>query len=178
MILIPIFNNISFVLALIGILFSIVALIQKASKKMAIAAIIVCILTCVCTIKTQESTVKTINDTVNKVEKELNGDSTEDILKNNCDVTFGQFEATSDDFGIVNTKLLVTIKNKSSETKSFSIKIEAVNSDSSRIETDTIYIDSLNAGQSQDSSCFQFVPSDKVESLKSATFKVVEISMY
>lgn len=175
---IPIFNNVSFILALIGVLFAIVALVQKASRKMAIVAIIVCILTCVYTIKAQEATVKSINDAVDNVEKELNGDSTEDILKNSCDVTFGQFETTSSDFRIMSTKLSVTVKNKSSETKSFSIKVEAVNSDGSRIETDTVYIDSLNAGQTQEASCFQFVSSDKVESLKNATFKVVEISMY
>lgn len=178
---IPIVNNLSFILALIGILFALVSLIKKASKKMAIASILICILTCYFTIKAQEATVDALNDTFNAVDSNLSditGDNTDDILKNSCDVTIGNFEVIEGSYGIDDTKLSVTVKNKTSENKSFSIQIEAVNPDGSRITTDYVYANNLTAGQSQNFECFQFVSSDDLESLKNATFNIVEVSMY
>ena len=70
------------------------------------------------------------------------------------------------------------ITNKTDDKKSFSVQIEAVSSDGTRITTDTVYASNLNAGQSQTFDAFQFITSDKIEALKNAKFKVVEISMY
>ena len=58
---IPIINNVSFVLALIGGIFAIVSLIKKASKGMAIASIIICVITGVVVLQSQ----KTLSDTLN-----------------------------------------------------------------------------------------------------------------
>ena len=58
---IPVINNVSFILGLIGTIFGIVALIKKASKGQAIAGIILCILTIVITINSQ----KTLSDSLN-----------------------------------------------------------------------------------------------------------------
>jgi len=70
------------------------------------------------------------------------------------------------------------VKNKSLEKKSFSIHIEAVDSNGSRIADDYVYVNDLGAEQTQNFEAFNFVDSDKVNSLKNATFKIVEISMY
>lgn len=64
------------------------------------------------------------------------------------------------------------------ETKSFNVQIEAVKADGSRIVNDYIYANSLGAGQSQDFNIFTYVSSENLEAMKSATFKVVEASMY
>ena len=60
-----------------------------------------------------------------------------------------------------------------SDKKSFSIQIEAVDTSGNRILDDTVYANDLGAGQSQDFEAFKLVSSDKIEALKSATFKIV-----
>lgn len=174
---IPIINNLAFILGLMGLIFGIVSLIKKASKGQAITAIILCVLAMVITITSQ----KTLSDSLNNVSKELDkatGNSTEEVLQNDVDVTLGTFEVTKDEYGFTDTKLKCNVKNKTSEAKSFSITVEAVDSNGTRITTDYIYADNLNPGQNQEFEIFKLVESEKIESLKNAQFKIVEASMY
>lgn len=176
---IPIINNLSFVMGIIGIIFGIIA-IKKAGKAKVIICIVLGILAIVLTVKAQQSLVDDLNDVVNEFNQgmdEISGNRTEEILANNVDVTFGEFTVTDDGY-FTETELVATVKNKSAERKSFSIHVEAVNEDGSRIEEDYIYANDLGAGQSQDFEIFNLVPSDKVDSLKKATFKIIEVSMY
>ena len=162
---IPILNNISFILGLIGILFGIVSLIKKASKGQAI------------TISSQQALSESL-DTIGKNLDKATGNSTEEVLTNDVDVQIGEFEVSKGEYGIIDTQLVVKVTNKTSETKSFNIQIEAVNADGSRITSDYIYANSLNAGQSQDFKLFEYVESEKLDAMKNATFKIVEASMY
>ena len=178
---VPIINNLSFILALIAIIFSVVSLAKKASKGMAIAGIIISIITVIVVVNAQ----KTLSDSIDTAVDEFNdsmgtmsGEKTEEILANDVDVTLGDFSATEGSYGITDTELPVTVRNKSSETKSFNIQIEAVDANGSRIATDYIYANSLTAGQSQDFKLFEYVESDKLEAMKNATFNIVEVSMY
>lgn len=174
---IPIVNNLSFILGLIGILFAIVSLVKKASKGQAIAGIIICVLAIVITINSQQA----LSDSLNAVSSELDkatGNSTEQILKNDVEVSLGNFEVKKGEYGITETKLKVNVKNKTSETKSFSIQVEAVDSNGTRLATDYIYANSLGSGQNQEFKIFEYVESEKLESIKNATFKIVEVSMY
>ena len=174
---IPIVNNLSFVLGLIGIFFGVVSLIKKARKGQAIAGIIICILAIVITISSQ----KTISDSLNEVSADLDkasGNSTEEVLKNDVEVTLGNFEVEESKYGLTNTQLKVNVKNKTAETKSFNIQIEAVDSNGTRIATDYIYANSLGAGQSQEFKVFEYVESEKLDSMRNATFKIVEASIY
>lgn len=174
---IPIVNNLSFVLALIGILFGIVSLVKKASKGQAIAGIIICILAIVITINSQQALSDSLEAISNDLDK-ATGSSTEEILKNDVDVILGNLEVTKGQYGITDTKLTVKVTNKTSETKSFSIQIEAVDSTGARIDNDYIYANNLTAGQSQNFEIFTYISSDKLETMKNATFKIVEVSMY
>lgn len=174
---IPIVNNLSFVLALIGILFGIVSLVKKASKGQAIAGIIICVLAIVITINSQQS----LSDSLDAASKELDkatGNSTEEILANDVEVTLGNLEVKKGEYGLTETQLKVNVKNKTSEMKSFDIQVEAVDSNGTRIATDYIYANSLNAGQNQEFKIFEYIESEKLESMKNATFKIVEVSMY
>lgn len=108
----------------------------------------------------------------------LSGENTDEILGKSVDVTLGTFEVITGEYGITDTKLPVSVTNKTSETKSFSIQIEAVDESGKRLDTDTIYANNLTAGQSQDFESFIFITSDKLETMKNATFKIVEVSMY
>lgn len=173
---IPIINNISAILGLIGIIFGIVALCKKSSKGVAIVGIIVSVLTIIAVINVQQS----LSNSLNKVSAEIDkvtGNSTEEVLKNNADVTLGKFEVTTDKYGMKNTKLAVTVKNKTTEKKSFSIHIEAVDSTGNRLADDYVYANELNANQTQNFETFTLVTNDKINSLKDVTFKIVEVSM-
>lgn len=108
---------------------------------------------------------------------DLTGENTSKILENDINVEFGKFQIINDEY-FTTTKLVVTVKNKLAEVKSYSIEIEAVDSTGKRIDTDTIYANSLGANQSQDFNTFEYLSDDKIELMKNATFKIVEISKY
>lgn len=99
------------------------------------------------------------------------------MLKNDVDVQLGNFQITKGSY-TTETVLKATIKNKTNETKSFNIQIEAVDANGNRIATDYIYVNNLNAGQSQKFKSFEYVESEKIEQLRNATFKIVEASVY
>ena len=104
------------------------------------------------------------------------GENTEAVLDKYLDVEFGEFVVEGSDFP--DGKLTLTVTNKSDEAKSFSITIEAIDKDGVRIDTDTVYVDTLNAKQSQKLDAFTLVSSDDYSALKEADFKVVEASVY
>lgn len=173
---IPLVNNISFILGLIGAMFGVIALIKKASKGQAIAGIVLCILAIVITVNSQKALSDSLNTWSQDVDKAI-GNSTEEVLKNDVDVELGTFQVTKNKY-ITETVLKVNVKNKTNDTKSFSIQVEAVDTNGSRIANDYIYANNLNAGQSQEFKIFEYVESDKVNLMKNATFKIVEASMY
>nr|DAE74671.1 MAG TPA: protein of unknown function DUF4190 [Caudoviricetes sp.]DAM88606.1 MAG TPA: protein of unknown function (DUF4190) [Caudoviricetes sp.] len=174
---IPIVNNLSFVLGLIGAIFAIISLIKKASKGQAIAGIILCVLAIVITINSQQA----LSDGLNEVSANLDkatGASTEEVLANDANVELGKFEVTKGSYGITDTKLTVKVTNKTSEKKSFSFHIEAVDASGARINEDYVYANNLAAGQSQNFDIFTLVTSDKIDTMKNATFKIIEASVY
>ena len=174
---IPIVNNLSFLLGLIGGIFAIVSLLKKASKGQAIAGIILCVLAIIITINSQKALVDGLNEVSSNLNK-ATGASTEEVLKNDVNVELGNFEVTKGSYGITNTKLTVKVTNKTSEKKSFSLHIEAVDSTGTRIDDGYVYANDLGAGQSQNFDIFTLVTSDKVDAMEKATFKIVEASMY
>ena len=177
---IPILNNVSFILGLIGIEFGIVSLVKKSSKVMSIVGIIICVLAIVFTICAQNSFSETINDSFddfNESIDQMSGNKTEEILANYADVSIGSFEVIDNEY-YTDTKLNVKVTNKSSEKKSFNIHIEAVDSTGARLDDGYVNASDLTAGQSQDFEIFTLVSSDKIETIRNATFKIVDVSMY
>lgn len=173
---IPIINNLSFILGILAVIFGFVS-IKKASKGKMIATVILGILAIVITLGVQ----KTASDALNAVSDSLDtasGDNTEEVLANDVEVSLGQFEVIPGEYGLDETKMTVKVTNKTNETKSFTIQVEAVNKEGNRINQDYIYANNLNAGQSQNFDIFTFVSSDQIEAMQNATFKIVEASMY
>ena len=174
---IPILNNASFFLGILAFVFAIVSLIKKASKGKAIAGLILGILSVVITLSLQSSWAESLD----KVSDDLDnaaGNNTEEILGRDVDVSIGTFEGSLGDYGLVDSKLTVTVTNKTDDVKSFTIQIEAVDASGSRIDTDYVYANSLGANQSQDFDIFTYVSSEDLEAMQNATFDVVEVSMY
>lgn len=150
---------------------------KKSSKGQAVAGVILCVLAIVITINSQ----KALSDSIDAASKEIDkaiGNSTEEVLKNDVDVTFGKFEVNEDKYGLKETQLKANVKNKTSETKSFNIQVEAIDENGNRITSDYIYVNSLGAEQSQEFQLFTYVEESKLDKMKSATFNVVEASMY
>ena len=173
---IPIINNLSFVLGILAVIFGLVS-VKKASKGKMIATVILGILAIIITLSAQ----KTVSDSLDALSEDLDtasGENTEQVLANDVDVALGDFEATTDEYGLTDTKLTVKVTNKTNETKSFTIQVEAVDANGNRINQDYVYANNLTAGQSQDFDIFQFVSSDEVKAMQNATFNIVEASAY
>jgi hypothetical protein len=174
---IPIINNASIIMGILALVFGIVGFAKKTpAKAKAVTGVVLGALSLIIALSLQASWSNSLNELSNDLNKATGG-STEELLQNDVDVTFGAFVATQGDF-TTDTKLDVTVKNKNSEQKSYSLKIEAVDGAGSRIDDDTVYVNDLGSGQSQTFQTFQFVSSDQVEALKSAIFKVYEVSQY
>lgn len=185
---IPILNNVSFFFAIIALVFGVIGLMaikknKRIGQGLAIATIILSILTFVIVLATQSFYGKVADDVNNSVTESVNdsnGTNTDKLLTNSVDVTLGAFvfdagaEASYsyDD----TTELPVTIKNKSSEKASYTVKIEAVDASGTRVAEDTIYVSDLNPGQSASEKAFKYVEEGKLDAVKTATFKILEVS--
>lgn len=173
---VPIINNASFFMGVIAIIFGLLS-IKKANKSKLLATIIIGILAIVITLSVQKSASDSLDALSNDLDK-ATGNSTEEVLENDVDVEIGNFEVTTDEYGLNDTKLTVKVTNKTNETKSFDVQIEAVDSNGNRINQEYVHAMNLTAGQSQNFDIFTYVSSDKVDAMKSATFKIIEASSY
>lgn len=176
---IPIINNAAFVFAVIGLILGIIALAKKNKKGPAIAGVILCVLAIIITLVMQQAAAKALNEASSNLEKignDMSGDNTAEILGKDVSVDLGQFVVTPGQYSTT-TELPVTITNLTSEQKTFVIQIEAVSADGTRITDDTVYANNLGASQKQDFKAFQYITDDKLEAIKTATFKVASVSM-
>ncbi len=173
---VPIINNLSFIMGVLAVIFGLIS-IKKAGKGKMISTIVLGVLAITITLNAQ----KALSDSLDDISKDLDtatGKNTEQVLGTSVDVVLGNFEVTKKQYGINETKLPVKVTNKTNETKSFSIQVEAVSQDGTRITTDYIYANNLTAGQSQDFKIFEYVQSENLEKMKNAKFNIVEVSMY
>jgi type III secretory pathway component EscV len=188
---IPIINNFAFVLAVLALIFGIVGLIQTSKGKRggrgrAVAAVIVAIVALAIVIISQsiygaalDKASKELGKTSAEIQDnsdKVSGKKTDQLLKNDVGIELGKFNVTTDQYGLNSTELSVSVTNKNADKKSYSVQIEAVDASGNRLDEGTVYANDLGPNQSQVLKTFQYVPSDKVEALKSATFKVVTIS--
>lgn len=106
------------------------------------------------------------------------GESTDEILENDLAVDIGAFDGTSDEFGMVEAGLPVKLTNKADEAYSYEVYIEAVDSSGEPIEEDWATSNRLRPGQSQSFDLFTLVIEDNLQNLRSAEFRIVEVSQY
>lgn len=101
---------------------------------------------------------------------------TDTILANDVNVEFGEFKTVHTDENTIKKRLSVMVKNKTNETKSYNIEIEAVDSTGQEIYRDTINVKDLGPGKNKNYSAFTILPDEYIEKMKSATFKVTGIT--
>lgn len=173
---VPFLNIFSIIMAVIGLGLGIPALIvylkkKKGSLGKTIAGLVLCLITVIIGISMNISAGKAVDNALD----ELNGDKTQEILQNEIEVTFGKYVTDGNEY-YETGKLEVTIKNKTNESQSYTVNVEALDNDGVRISTSAILVSNLAAGQSVKEDAFTF---DNVEKLKTAaSFKVYEVNKF
>ena len=174
---IPIINNLAFFLGILAIIFGIIPLVKKSGKGLAIAGLVLGIAAIGITLAMQNAASKAIDEAFSDFDK-ANGEKTEDVLKDEIDVQLGELSINTDEWGLTESKMIVTVTNKTEEKKSFEIHIEAVDSNGKRINDDYVYANNLGAGQTQDFDIFTYIEDSDLEAMRNATFNIVEASSY
>lgn len=180
----PIINNASFFIALIGLILAIVAIAgirkgKNSGKGLAVAGLVLSIVAGLLVLGTQAFYSAVLNEAVDQSTQQLNkmtGDATDDILGVDVEVTIGDYSINKDQYGLVKSDLPVTVTNLLKEPASFWINIEAVDANGSRINDDTVIVNDLGAGQSTKLEAFAFVSSDDYEAMKNASFNIISVS--
>lgn len=187
---IPIVNNVALVLLVLGLIFGIVGLVKsRRSKKSgngkAIATIIIAALGIVIVFASQAMYGKFLDDVGKEVDEaaaefdetinKATGDSTEELLENDVTVELGAFTVSEQDY-YVETSLPITVTNRNAEAKTYSIQVEAVDSNGERLGDYTLFTNNLGSGQAENLKAFEFIESERVDSFKNATFKIVSVA--
>ena len=175
---VPYVNVISYVMGFLALIFGIISLINKKSKKaLPIAAIVLTIIAFFIASTMNSATTKAINDTSKELDK-ITGDSTEEVLKKEANVTLGELKISQDEYGLIESEMVVTVKNITDKKKSYNFHIEAVDSTGHRIKDDYVYVNDLGPGQTTTEKIFEYIEDEKLSAMKNATFKIVEASAY
>lgn len=185
---IPIVNNIAFFIGILAAVFGLIGALTHKSKGLSIAGAVLGVLAVIITLALQSMWSKALDDASAQLDDAMqsadtqlgymSGENTEEILQNYLNVELGEFTMSKDQYGLVKSSLPVTVTNIGSESKNFSLHIEAIDSGNSRIMEDYVYANDLGAGQSQTFEVFQYIPDDKYDAMAEATFSIVEASMY
>ena len=174
---IPIINNIAFFIGILALIFGIIGIVKKAGKGKAIAGIVLGILSIAITLAMQSAVSDSIDETSKELDK-ITGNSTEEVLKTEVNVTLGDLQISKDEYGLTDSKMVVTVKNITDKKKSYSLHIEAVDANGNRIHEDYVYANDLSAGQTQNFEIFTYIEDSKIDGMKAATFKIIEASAY
>ncbi|MDO4841314.1 MAG: DUF4190 domain-containing protein [Phoenicibacter congonensis] len=184
---IPILNNASFFIALFGVLFGVIGLISiarskgtKGGKGLTIVATLISVVAIVVVLATQSIYGKAADEATKTLDKAA-GNATEEILNKDVTVDFGDYAVDEETIGSYVSKnghLTVTVTNLNSESKTYNIQLEAVDSAGNRIQSDYVYASNLASGQSTSSDVFNAYTEDVVDQYANATFKVVQVSQY
>ncbi len=178
---IPIINNLSAILGIVAVIFGIVALVTHNKKGLTIAGIVTGVLSIGITLALQSAWSNALDKATSEIDKTMDdatGENTDDLLGTDVDVQLGTFQCESDEYGFVTSALPVTVTNLTGESASFSITVEALNADGSRLAVDYVYADSLGSNQSMSQDVFTLITSDDLEAYQNATFQVIEVSKY
>ena len=174
---IPIINNIAFFIGILALIFGIIGIVKKAGKGKAIAGVVLGILSIVITLAMQSAVSDAIDETSKELDK-ITGNSTEEVLKTEANVTLGDLQISKDEYGLTDSKMVVTVKNNTEKKKSYSFHIEDVDENGNRIDEDYVYANDLNAGQTQNFEIFTYIEDSKIDGMKAATFKIIDASAY
>lgn len=180
----PIINNASFFLALIGLILSIIGIMgirkgKSSGMGMAVAGLVLCLIAGAVVLGTQAFYSAAIDSAVEQTNQQfdkMSGNATEDILGVDVDVALGDYSISKGSYGSVQSELPVTVTNLLNEQATYWIEIEAVDASGARIDDDTVYVNNLGPNQSTTLEAFSYVSSDDFEAMRAAHFNIISIS--
>ena len=169
---VPLINNFAAILGALAIIFGIIGIAgakkrDGAGRGMSIAVLIIGVV-CVGIVLASQAMYGTINDAGKAIQDSVDtssGKKTDELLKNDVNIEIGKFSATADEYGINKTSLSVKVTNKNTETKSYTVKVEAVDASGTRLAEDTIYANDLKSNGSGSYEAFKYVEAGKVDSI-------------
>lgn len=194
---IPFINFESIVLGILALIFGIISLVKKKGFGKAVAgvslgaiSIVVAasmmIMTAKIMTKVGDRVFNVIDRVLTELENEENKFVAPDANKENTskdklnldvleklNVEFGDFEVVGDN----TSKLQVSLTNEYADMASFYLVIEAVDSKGTHICYDYIVASFLEIGEGKSFELFKYITSDKYEIMKSASFRVAEVSV-
>ncbi len=179
---IPLCYWIAYILGALALIFGIIGLVKKAEGHKAliatilgVVAVIVGIVMNVIAVKTAEQIVNSWGDELTTTVNNFLEDYSDDVLGKTAEVTINGYV---DYDGLLADKALsVTIKNISDKTRSFSVDIEALDSNGNRIDESYVSAQDLAPGQSYTSYAFEYSSLDE-EVLEKATFNIYGATSY
>lgn len=118
-----------------------------------------------------------IPDAVQAVPALSASEITKKVLEQELDVKIGAFTLALDPTGIMESSLTIMVTNKTNATKTFDIKLEAVNG-KKKLTEDSAYVVNLGGGQTANVAVFKIVNNQLAPQLKNADFKVTEAVSY
>lgn len=178
--LLPVVGIMALPVAVVGLVFGIIALVGairgvRAGRAGAIAGTLLCVLALVLGSFWIVVILNSFKDSRPPMES-ITGQDTDVILRTDLDVELGQF-VTDSDPGKPG-KMVVTLRNKSNSSQSFSVEVEAFDANGNRIADDTAFVDILAPGEAAQRDMFVFVTRDRRDAMKKASFKIVAASKY
>lgn len=189
---IPFVNIFAAVMGIAGVVLGFVGLSQakqgRSGKGFSIAAIVLGVVSVLVTILVWVLFVIAANEASSQYEQSLAeiqedsdralGESTDEILANDLEVEFGTFEGTAHESVWVESALPLTLTNTSDEPLIFHVDIDAVAADGTVVESDVVYTDELAPGGSTTVEAFDYIDSENLEAMRTATFEVTRVSAY
>jgi len=99
------------------------------------------------------------------------------ILENEVQVEFGEFTAT-EQYGYYETCMEIKISNiTDKEISSVRIVVEAISEDGRRIDTESLYVFDLRAGNYVIEKAFTYIDSEDIRDMKNAKFEISDITV-
>ena len=179
---IPFMYWIAYILGALALIFGIIGLVKKVGGYKPITATILGAIALVVGIVMNVLAVQAVNEVVDWV-----GNSTSeafddffesyesDALGKTVDVTIEGYQDIDDFWS--DKGLVVTVKNISDETLSFSVNIEALDANGNRIDESSVYAENLAPGQSKTDTAFTLSSLDE-DVLEKATFRIYRATSY
>ena len=183
---IPFINFMAFVMGILALIFGVVGVNKRIGGSQAIASVVLGAITLFITIGMYvivarmavwglASTSRIFNRVAN-VADSMSGKKTDKLLSASVDVKIGKLRQTTNQYGEQTMSVPVSVRNLESREMSYSIWIDAYDTNGNKIASDVVRVINLDSKRVQDVDVFQHMDNETQEALKNATFKVTRVS--
>ena len=183
---IPFINFMAFVMGILALIFGVVGVNKRIGGSQAIASVVLGAITLFITIGMYVivarmavwglASTSRIFNRVSNVADSMSGKKTDKLLSASVDVKIGKLRQTTNQYGEQTMSVPVSVRNLESREMSYSIWIDAYDTNGNKIASDVVRVINLDSKRVQDVDVFQHMDNETQEALKNATFKVTRVS--